>query len=485
MKSLYHRFVSRDIVIVVIFSSCIAIIAIIIAVLVGANVLTGAIAIISFFSLAVVTCLSGLIFITLLNSESQVLPSLVLPNEMEFSNEEQDFLQTLIDLPVDKDVQEVESPLLDERVDERVSIRVSYYSHIDYKYDVRARVAALETVLEEHIRAIIAALLHDPGYDSDITKRILKEIRDLFIPKFTSTSNPETTLCYHLNRWGELLQQYSCADFLILVLDNPRISCLIVEQLISLSSRRTSQDDDSYLESILCSFNLWMSGFFLSENYEKIVRDYNPSLLTEEVCSCIEEGNFVRLICNQLPTELLNKFISILPVSIESLSVRENSIRMSPGINSEDYVNNSPSLRVIIDELNLHMAFCLNLPSVSSWSFKFALAKNLSSIWDLRAFIKENRRVLMNNFFLLVEFLYSHKKYQSFIRQILSKAMPMPSWKTIFQHMIAGLFNSGIVGKRELEVMANHLGMSLLDLKEIISLNRFLEELLPNLFSDQ
>lgn len=446
--------------------------------LAGANVLTGSVAIMSFSSLAVVMCLSGLIFITFLNSERQLLPKLTLPDEMEFSKKEEEFLQSLIDLPSATDA-EIETIHLDEKVEERVFIRGRYYrDNPEYQHNIADRVANLETLLSGYARSMIAVVLQDTEEESSLSRRILKEIQDLFIPKFPSKSS-EDTLCYYLNKCSEILQHHSCADFLILILENPGISHSIIQYLID-----AFKDDvkGSYrLQSMLSSFNLWMHGFFLSENYEGVLKNYNRDLLTEEERSYIQKGNFIQLICNQISPQLLDQFLSLLSVPVESLSVLECCKKFT-GINSDGYVKNDPSLRVVIDELNLRMSFCLNLPAVSSWSFRFVLAKNLSSILELSTFISQNRSVLMNNFFLLIEFLYSHKKYQSFIRGILHKAMPLSSWETLLHPIVHAIFDIGMVSTRELEVMASHLGIRFLDLTEIISSSRFLSQLLPDLF---
>lgn len=445
--------------------------------------LSSAVAVMSLFSFPVITCLSGLVFIAFLNSQKQLLSKLVLSNEMEFSKEEKEFLQTLIDLPAKADPKEIETAYLNEKLEERVFIHGRYYRNTsDYKHSVGERIANLEKLLEEYVRTIITALLPgtEPGHS--LSERIFKEIQDLFVPKL-SFSHSKTTLFFYLNKWGELLQQHSCADFLILILEKPEISCLIIEHLVNLSSTWGSQEGALYLKSTLCSFNLWMFGFFLSENYKEIVDEYNPNLLTEEVCLCIEKGNFAQLICKQLPAELLDRFTSILLVPVESLAISE-CYKELPEINSDDYVNNDPMLRILMDELNLHMAFCLDFPSVSSWSFKFVLAKNLSSLLEFCAFVRRHQQTLMKNIFLLIEFLHSHKKYQSFIRGILSKAMPISSWKSLLQPLVSGIFKAGIINQCELKVMANHLGIDLLNLIEIISSNHFLEKLLPELFAE-
>ncbi|ANG66519.1 hypothetical protein JG731_02595 [Chlamydia gallinacea] len=467
---------------VVICSSCIAIIAIIVAVLVGANALSSTIAVMSLFSFTLITCLSGLVLIAFLNSQKQLLSKLVLSNDMEFSKEEKEFLQTLIDLPTKADPEEIETTYLNEKIEERVFIQGRYYRNTsDYKHNVAERVANLEKLLEEYVQTMITALLHD-SREEGLSRRILKEIQDLFVPKL-SFRHSKLTLFYYLNKWSELLQKHSCADFLILILEKPEISCSIVEHVMNLSSAWGAQKGISYLKSMLCSFNLWMFGFFLSENYKEVIEEYNKDLLTEEVRLCIEKGNFVQLICKQLPTELLNRFISILPVPLEALAISE-CYAEHPGINSEEYVNNDPALRMLMDELNLHIAFCLDLPSVSSWSFKFVLAKNLSSLWEFCAFVRKHQQTLLKNVFLLIEFLHSHKKYQSLIREILSKAMPISSWKALLQPLVSGMFRAGIINHRELRVMASHLGIHLLDLMEIISSSHFLEELLPELFTE-
>ncbi|WP_348664044.1 CT214 family putative inclusion membrane protein [Chlamydia vaughanii] len=480
----YNRFVSRDVIILVILFAIIAILSIIGAVLVGSNVLACSIAVLCVASISLVFCLVGVILIALLNAEKWISPKIVLPDEIEFSSQEQEFLQSLVDLPVSEEIREIMTPSISEDSFERVFIDVGYYrDNPAYKENIANRVAKLEQSLIDFSNAVIKVVIHSGRTSEDLIQRIIREIRDLFIPSFSSRQQ-ETTLCYCLKSWVELLQQHSCVDFIVLILEKPHINRVLLEHLISLAGTWEDQRGDPYyISAALQSFNLWLFGLFKGEKCIEMLEEYNADLLTEEVRSCLTNGNFVQLICSQIEPELLNRFTSLLPSSLESLSAMEcRNVRRS--MNSDGYVNNDPFLRAVIDNLNLRMTFCLNLPDCSSWGFRFALARNLTGIFELNAFIKENYPNLIANPFLIMELFHGHMKYQSFVQGLLAKAMPISYWKLIFTPMIAGLFSAGIANKQEIEVMASHLGVRYEDLISVIASNSTLEELFPGLFKE-
>ncbi|MEF9519988.1 hypothetical protein SBV45_04255 [Chlamydia crocodili] len=468
----------------VIFFSIVVVLAIVGAVLVGSNVLTSLMALLFFSGIATSVCLLGLVLIFILNAEKRIFPKITLPDEMEFSKEEQIFLQTLLNLSLPEQIKETEIPTLSDGVPEHVFIRGTFYrENSEYRNNISTRVESLETSLMSFTSTFTKAVVHCGQVSGNLIQGIVREIKDLFIPSIRSREK-ETSLCYCLQIWSELLIQHSFVDFIVLVLEKPDINRFLLGNFIEIAeSWRINHGDPTYICRALQSFNLWLYGLYMGEPCIDILESYNPDLLTEDVRAYLESGNFVQLIFSRAEPDLRDRFAEFLEGSIQALAATEcHKIRR--GMNSDGYIQNDPSLRSVIDNLNLRMTFCLNLPSCSSWKFRFALARNLNGIFDLNEFIRDNYYGLVANPFLLIELLHSHSKYQSFIQGLLIKAMPISHWKSLFKPMIVGLFSAGIANRRELEVMANHLGVNVEDLTSVISSGRFLEVLFPNLFEE-
>lgn len=468
---------------VVVFS-IIVVLTILGIVLVGSNVLTSSIALICFSSAITAVCLIGLVLVFILNAELRIFPKIALPNEMEFSDDEQTFLQTLLNLTVPEEVQETEIQTLSVGTPERVFITGTLYrNNPSYRDNISERVENLHVSFMNFAMTFTNAIMHCGRESGNLIKGIVREINDLFIPSLGSR-NQETSLCYCLQMWSELLKQHSFVDFIVLILEKPEINNFLLKKFIDVAeSWNTNHGNTTYISRALQTFNLWLYGLYVGEHCIEILEGYNSQLLTSQDRAYLEEGNFIQLIFSRAEPELRVRFADFLNTSVHALAARKcHTIQNS--MNSDEYTQNDPSLRELIDNLNLRMTFCLNLPICSSWKFRFALARNLKGIYDLNQFIMENYYSLLANPFLLIELLHSHSKYQSFIQGLLTKAMPIGYWKSLIEPIIAGLFSVGIANERELSVMANHLGLSFNDLISVISSNRFLEVLFPNLFTE-
>ncbi|WP_375793395.1 hypothetical protein O1W69_04655 [Chlamydia sp. 12-01] len=466
----------------VIFFSIIVVLAMVGAVLVGSNVLTSLMALLCFSGITTSVCLIGLVLIFILNAEKRIFPKIILPDEMEFSKDEEAFLQTLLNLSIPKQIEETDLTILSEDIPEHVFISGTFYrENPEYRNNIPIRVENLRTSLMNFANTFTKAVVHCGKESGNLIQGIVKEIKDLFIPSLRSKEK-ETSICYCLQTWSELLMRHSFVDFIVLVLEKPDISHFLLGNFIEIAeSWRIKHGDPSYICRALQSFNLWLYGLYVGEPCIDILESYNSDLLTEDVRSYLESGNFVQLIFSRAEPDLRDKFAEFLEGPIHALAAKAcHTIRR--GMNSDGYIQNDPSLRAVIDNLNLRMTFCLNLPSCSSWKFRFALARNINGIFQLNEFIKNNYYGLVANPFLLIELLHSHSKYQSFIQGLLTKAMPIDHWKSLFKPMIVGLFSAGIANRQELEVMANHLGVNIEDLTGVISSSRFLEVLFPNLF---
>ncbi|WP_041462266.1 CT214 family putative inclusion membrane protein [Chlamydia caviae] len=468
----------------VIFFSIIVVIGIIGAVLVGANVLTSLMALLCFSAIATSVCLIGLVLIFILNAEKRIFPKITLPDEMEFSTEEQTFLQTLLELSVSDQIIETEIPSLSEGTLEHVFISGTFYrENPAYRENISTRVESLETSLMNFANTFTKAVVHCGQESGNLIQGVLKEIKDLFIPSLSSREK-ETSLCHCLQTWSELLMQHSFVDFIVLILEKPNINRFLLENFIEIAeSWRARPGGLAYIRKALQSFNLWLYGLYVGEPCINILESYNSDLLNEEVRSYLESGNFVHLMFSRADPELRDRFSDFLEESLRGLAATECH-KIHRGMNSDGYIQNDPLLRSVIDNLNLRMTFCLNLPACSSWKFRFALARNLNGIFNLSEFVRDNYYGLVANPFLLIELLHSHSKYQSFIQGLLTKAMSMAHWKALFKPMITGLFSAGMANRRELEVMANHLGVSIEEVTSVISSNSFLEVLFPNLFEE-
>ncbi|QEM73847.1 hypothetical protein DZK34_02570 [Chlamydia abortus] len=468
----------------VIVFSIIVVLGILGVVLVGSNVLTSSIALICFSSAITAVCLIGLVLVFILNAERRIFPKILLPNEMEFSEDEQTFLHTLLNLTVPEEVQETEIPTLSVGTPERVFITGTFYrDNPSYRDKITERVENLQVSFIHFAKTFTNAIMHCGRESGNLIQGIVREINDLFIPSFRSRDQ-ETSLCYCLQMWSELLMRHSFIDFIVLILEKPEINNFLLKKFIDVAeSWNANHGNTTYLSAALQTFNLWLYGLYVGEPCIEMLEGYNPQLLTAEDRAYLEEGNFIQLIFSRAEPELRTRFADFLDTSVRALAARKCHT-IQNGMNSDEYVQNDPSLRALIDNLNLRMTFCLNLPLCSSWKFRFALARNLKGIYDLNQFIMENYYSLIANPFLLIELLHSHSKYQSFIQGLLTKAMPIGSWKSLLEPMIAGLFAVGIANERELHVMANHLGLSFRDLISVISSNRFLEVLFPHLFAE-
>ncbi|AFS22736.1 putative exported protein [Chlamydia psittaci VS225] len=468
---------------VVVFS-IIVVLTILGIVLVGSNVLTSSIALICFSSAITAVCLIGLVLVFILNAEQRIFPKIALPSEMEFSDDEQTFLQTLLNLTVPEEVQETEIQTLSVGTPERVFITGTLYrNNPSYRDNISERVENLHVSFMNFAMTFTNAIMHCGRESGNLIKGIVREINDLFIPSLRSR-NQETSLCYCLQMWSELLKQHSFVDFIVLILEKPEINNFLLKKFIDVAeSWNTNHGNTTYISRALQTFNLWLYGLYVGEPCIEILEGYNSQLLTSQDRAYLEEGNFIQLIFSRAEPELRVRFADFLNTSVHALAARKcHTIQNS--MNSDEYTQNDPSLRELIDNLNLRMTFCLNLPICSSWKFRFALARNLKGIYDLNQFIMENYYSLLANPFLLIELLHSHSKYQSFIQGLLTKAMPIGYWKSLIEPIIAGLFSVGIANERELSVMANHLGLSFNDLISVISSNRFLEVLFPHLFTE-
>lgn len=409
---------------VVVFS-IIVVLTILGIVLVGSNVLTSSIALICFSSAITAVCLIGLVLVFILNAEQRIFPKIALPNEMEFSDDEQTFLQTLLNLTVPEEVQETEIQTLSVGTPERVFITGTLYrNNPSYRDNISERVENLHVSFMNFAMTFTNAIMHCGRESGNLIKGIVREINDLFIPSLRSR-NQETSLCYCLQMWSELLKQHSFVDFIVLILEKPEINNFLLKKFIDVAeSWNTNHGNTTYISRALQTFNLWLYGLYVGEPCIEILEGYNSQLLTSQDRAYLEEGNFIQLIFSRAEPELRVRFADFLNTSVHALAARKcHTIQNS--MNSDEYTQNDPSLRELIDNLNLRMTFCLNLPICSSWKFRFALARNLKGIYDLNQFIMENYYSLLANPFLLIELLHSHSKYQSFIQGLLTKAMPM------------------------------------------------------------
>lgn len=182
---------------VVVFS-IIVVLTILGIVLVGSNVLTSSIALICFSSAITAVCLIGLVLVFILNAEQRIFPKIALPNEMEFSDDEQTFLQTLLNLTVPEEVQETEIQTLSVGTPERVFITGTLYrNNPSYRDNISERVENLHVSFMNFAMTFTNAIMHCGRESGNLIKGIVREINDLFIPSLRSR-NQETSLCYCL-----------------------------------------------------------------------------------------------------------------------------------------------------------------------------------------------------------------------------------------------------------------------------------------------
>ncbi len=339
----------------------------IIVVLVGSNVLTSSIALICFSSTITVVCLIALVLVFILNAERRIFPKIVLPNEMEFSEDEQIFLYTLLHLTVPEEVQETEIQTLSSvGTLERVFITGTFYrDNPSYRDNIAERVENLQVSFIHFAKTFTNAIMHCGRESGNLIQGIVREINDLFIPSFRSRDQ-ETSLCYCLQMWSELLMRYSFIDFIVLILEKPEINNFLLKKFIDVAeSWNANHRNTTYLSAALQTFHFWLYGLYVGEPCIEMLEGYNPQFLTAEDRAYLKEGNFIQLIFSRAEPELRTRFADFLDTSVHALATRKCHT-IQNGMNSDEYVQNDPSLRALIDNLNMRMTFCLNLPLCSS-----------------------------------------------------------------------------------------------------------------------
>ncbi|AGW37978.1 hypothetical protein CPE1_0482 [Chlamydia pecorum PV3056/3] len=450
-------------------------------ILIGCQALSLMVAVAIFLPIIISTCLFGILFIFALNFSKSVTPKLHF-DRIKFSKRDLEFLLDINTLPLeDKETKLSQLELYQEDLS-LICIKIQQYQNKNFPEKIEEEsLTKLEksvlSLVKDGIEAVIECQ-KGPG----LVLGICNEIKTFFIPKWLGGSSKKP-LCKYLYDLSKLLTEYPCSDFLILLLKHRELTHEIADHILSLASSMEEHAD--LCKKTLGSLNLWFYGWFLETDTIKRIDAYDPEILINnpKLKEYLIQGNFVEFILSLQTEEMQAKIKSVLKTEQKPIVSALENYTYFQGLNSVEYLKNSPKLRIFMDALSLKMAFCLDLRSPSDWRFPLSVARHYKELIDLYEFALKEYSNILENLFILIELFQSNTKYQTFIRGLLEKAMPIKQWLVLFRPIVSAVFQVGVVRRKELSVLAAHLGIEYGALLNAIRSGQALEALLPYLFN--
>ncbi|AAD18434.1 hypothetical protein CpB0293 [Chlamydia pneumoniae TW-183] len=358
-----------------------------------------------------------------------------------------------------------------------------YHQNKVYSKPIAERMQSLEKEITTLIVDFPRALEESSKSSGSLLRGVISEIKNLFLPRFLSRKvKYSLTAC--LRRLGSIVEEYASSDLLILLLTKPEPLNMVTQQLIAhLNSLKTEKRKlTPHMQKLVLSINFWFYGWSLEEKcIEKIVA-YDPNLLTDELKAHLEAGNIVQFLLSFQSSEMQREFRALFPSDAQELPSAKDGSNYVPAINSSEYMYDFKDLSVLKKSLSERLAFCEKIPSPSSWNFTSSVASHYKDFSLLFTFFSNQQSVILQNPFLLIELLHENPKCQTFLKGLLEKAMPMSNWAALFRPMLMGMLCSGIARKKELKIIAEHLGVPFKEITQAIASGKILDLLLQHLF---
>lgn len=317
---------------------------------------------------------------------------------------------------------------------------------------IQQRIAELGNNLENLIQRALC-IFFGPG--QSLLDKLCLELKSLFIPSWGSKKVPETMQL--LREISQLLIKHPCIDFLQFIIQNKAAFNKLVASLLEMSKDERFQSNvmDLVIPS-LKMLNIWFYGWFSQANNLEAVNAWDETIVSAEAKQSLCEGNFYKFIVMQASPDQQDALMQLIPCPVDALAASN----MDMGLNTPDYLNSEDSLNTCINGLNELLFFCLDLPDPSSRWFLVSLSSHYQQCLDLFEYIQTNKNLLMANPFAIIRLFYNNLKYQTFVRNILIKIMPISSWEAILSPLCAGAFASGLITFPELQKLSMQLNMS-------------------------